>query len=95
MLMSEKVVPAVVLQAIAEKKRNDQCERVGDWFHCRHAMLMSKTVAVVIRKAMVERMKKCLEKAVVDMVERMDILTMYWREVFRREVDLSVCERVA
>ena len=46
-------------------------ELVGDWFHCGYAMLMSKTVADVVRRAMSERMKKFLEK-VVDKVERMD-----------------------
>ena len=36
---------------------------------CGYAMLMSKTVAFVIRRAMSEKMKKFLEKT-VDKVER-------------------------
>ena len=40
-------------------------EWVEHYFHCGHAMLMSKTVAVVVRRAMSERMKKFLEQAAV------------------------------
>ena len=52
-------------------------------------MLMSKTVADVVRRAMSERMKRSLEKA-VDKVERMDGQE---KQVFR-EVDLCVCKWV-
>ena len=41
---------------------------------------MSKTVAVVVRKAVSEKMKRFLEKAAVDKPERMDILTMKGQE---------------
>ena len=46
------------------------CKLVGDWFHCGYAMLLSKTVADFVPRAMSERMKKFLEKA-VDKMERM------------------------
>ena len=46
------------------------CERVEDYFHCGHAMLMSQTVDVVVRRAMSERMKKFPEQAAVGKVER-------------------------
>ena len=47
-------------------------------------MLMSKTVAVVVRRAMSERMRKFLEKAAVGKVERMKMdRQLEGKQVFR------------
>ena len=58
-------------------------------------MLMSQTVAVVVRRAMSERMKKFLEQAAVGKVERMKMDRQLEEKQVFREGEIHVCGRVA
>ena len=56
---------------------------------------MLKTVAVVVRRAMSETMKKFLEKAAVGKVERMKMDRQLEEKQVFREGEIHVCGRVA